>query len=879
VSAREPCWPATVPRASEALATRLLFAFLLILPTVGASLAAPPVDPGISRALANWRASRYTDIRYAISARVADSVDRLTLDVTVDVSLESPNPIVLDWRPTGGAPATLSAVVNGKPRVLSVGGDHVIVDAAFVHAGTNTLSFSVEAAVGASGTAITRFRDQEDGSDYLYTLLVPADASTVFPCFDQPDLKARFALSLDAPDGWTVVGNAPLREVGDAIGGRRVHAFRETEPISTYQFAFAAGPFVALQRGDDDTRLFVRRSRRVLGETHGPAILEANRRALDWVSQWLERPFPFAKYDLVVIPELPYGGMEHAGATFLREAAVLFPGAPSVSESFRRAQLIFHETAHQWLGDLVTMRWFDDLWLKEGFANFAAAKIAEATMPETAPWVAFHGRKSEAYRIDGSAGTTAIRQPVDNLMEAKASYGPVVYEKAPGLLRQLEFALSEETFRAGVKRWMDAHAYGSTDWRDLVRDLGAAAGRDLETTIAPWVDEEGMPEIRLERSADGRVTVVAEDLLGRGRHWPQSIRLRSYAPGRAPCDTTVVLAGKATAFEPTSDCRDTELWLLNAGDYGYGRFRLRSDEVDAAFRWAGDAVDPLDRALLWEALWEEVRDSRMPPSAFVERVLGALGRESNALVEAQLLARIEFVWRHWMSVGQRAALGSLAERTLLAMASDGPDLARRVAAMRSLIAMAATPETRALVHSWLRGVAEPPAPWQVRDAFAVVRTLMAAEVPGAEADLEFVVARAAGGDDARRQAYSAGASAPRQSVKRAYFESWLRDASIPEAWTEDALGPLNTPDHHLVTQPLLREALDAVPVLSRTHKIFFVNRWLEAFSGGQRTAEAAALLRTAAANTDLPLSLRRKMLLVLEPLERTVRIRERWATQ
>ncbi len=865
-------------RASEALPTRLLFAFLLSLLSVGASLAAPPVDPGISQALASWRASRYADIHYGISARVAESADRVTLDVTVVVSLETIDPIVLDWRPAGGAPATLSALVNGEPRILPVVREHVIIDSALLHAGPNTLSFSVEASAGASGTAITRFRDQEDGSDYLYTLLVPADASTVFPCFDQPDLKARFTLSLEVPDGWTVVGNGPLREVGDAMKGRRVHTFRETEPISTYLFAFAAGPFVALRHGEDDTRLFVRRSRRVLGETHGPAILEANRRALDWVSQWLGRPFPFAKYDLVVIPELPYGGMEHAGATFLREAAVLFPGAPSVSESFRRAQLIFHETAHQWLGDLVTMRWFDDLWLKEGFANFAAAKIAEATMPETAPWVAFHGRKSEAYRIDGSPGTTAVHQPVDNLLEAKASYGPVVYEKAPALLRQIEFALGEEIFRAGVRRWVDAHAYGAADWRDLVRELGHAAGRDLEPVIVPWIEGDGMPEIRVERPADGRLSIVADDLQGRQRHWPQSIRVRAFAQGRAPCDTTVVLTDVVTAFGPPADCPDAEVWLLNAGDYGYGRFRLRSDEVDAAFRWASDAPDALDRALLWEALWEEVRDARLPPSAFVERVLGALGRESNALVESQLLSRIDFAWRHWMTVAQRAALGPLAERMLLAMASDGVEPARRVAAMRALIAMAATPESHALVRSWLRGIAEPPAPWQVRDAFAAVRTLMAAEVAGAEEDLAFVIARAAGGDDARRQAYAAGAAVPHPTGKRRYFDSWLRDPTIPEAWIEDALGPLNTPDHHEFTRPLLREALDAVPVLSRTHKIFFVNRWLEAFAGGQRSAEAASLIRAAAARADLPLSLRRKMLLVLDPLERTVRIRERWAT-
>lgn len=867
-----------VPRASEAAAARLLFAFLLILHSAGIAMAAPPIDPGITEELATWRASHYADIRYDIHARVAESVDRLDVDVTLDVSLGSAVPIVLDWRPSDSAPATLSAVVNGERRVLRVDRDHVIVDAAFLRVGHNTLSFAVEAAVGASGTAITRFQDREDSSDYLYTLLVPADASTVFPCFDQPDLKARFTFSLDVADGWTVVGNAPLRNTGVPASGRRVHSFYETEPISTYLFAFAAGPFETVRQADDGTRLFVRRSRRALGETHGPAILDANRRALDWVSRWLARPFPFAKYDLVAIPELPYGGMEHAGATFLRETAVLFPGEPSVAESFRRSQLIFHETAHQWLGDFVTMRWFDDLWLKEGFANFAAAKIAEATMPETAPWVAFHGRKSEAYRIDGSPGTTAIRQPVGNLLEAKASYGPVVYEKAPGLLRQIEFALGPETFRAGVRRWVDAHAYGSADWRDLVDDLGHAAGRDLDGAIAPWVDGEGMPEIRLDRGDDGRLTVVAEDLLGRDRHWPQSILVRAFSRMHAPCDATVALTGRVTGFDPPADCRDVELWLLNAGDYGYGRFRLPPEDGETASRWAVDAPDPLDRALLWEALWEEVRDVRLAPSAFVEKVLSVLGRESNALVEAQLLARIEFAWRHWMNGAQRAALGPSAERTLLTLATDGGDLTRRVAAMRTIIAIAATPQTQALVRSWLRGAVPLPAPWQARDAFATVRTLMAAGVDSADDDLAYAVSRAGNGDEARRQAYAAGAASLRPGVKREYFDRWLGDASIPEAWIEDALGPLNTPDHHALTEPLLREALDAVPSLARTHKIFFVNRWLEAFAGGQRSGEAVERIRAAAADADLPASLRRKLLLVLDPLERTVRIRERWAS-
>jgi len=841
--------------------------------------APPPLTEGIDRALARWRTDRITDLRYRIDARLNGTLDRLHLDVEVEMAIaQGGEPLVIDWRPEGGAGPTLEARVNGRTRHLAIQGGHVLIEGPDVVTGRNVVTFTVEAPVSTAGGPLTRYHDGDDGADYVYTLLVPADASTVFPCFDQPDLKARFTLTLRTPADWIAVANAPLRE-SRIEAGEALHAFDDTAPISTYLFAFATGPFATFREDGDPTTLYVRRSRRALGELHAASVLEANRRAVAWLSSWLDQPFPFAKYDLVVLPEFAYGGMEHAGATFLREAAMLFPGPPGAAEAFRRAHLIFHETAHQWLGDLVTMRWFDDLWLKEGFANYAAARIADTVPSQADPWVAFQARKAEAIRIDGSPGTAAIRQPLDDLLDAKSSYGPVVYEKAPALLRQLEFALGEPVFRDGVRAWVRASAFAATDAEELLFHLGRSAGRDLSAAVSAWLDAPGLPEVRAVAQGAGRIQIVAEDVSGAQRHWPQRVRVRAFRAGQPPCDTEFDLDAGVTNVSLPAACVDPEVVLLNAGDFGYGRFRLRAAEQAAALRWARVAPDALDRALLWEALWEEVRDADLAPEAFVAAVADAIGREADALLEAQLLARVEAAWRAWLTPAQRARQAPALEGRLLAMAREGPDVSRRIGAQRAYLAIATTDAARARVRAWLLGEDDPPAPWRARDAFVAARVLFAWGMPPADADLAAAMARTRAGDDGARYAYSARAGAPSPEVKRAYVERWLSDPTVPEAWIEEALGALNDPDHHEATRPLFPSALEALPGFAATRRIFFVNRWLEAFAGGQRSPEALDEIARAVASAELPRPLRDKLLLARDGLARTLRIRARWAVE
>ena len=334
-------------RASAALLT------LLAACVPPAHAQAPPrLEPGVTQELARWRTTHYRDARYALRLRIDARKATAAGQMELRVKLARRVDLVLDWR---GTPVRRLRV-NGAPVRARHEKQHLVIARRALKSGENLLQLEFSAPVAVAGSALTRYRDREDGASYVYSLFVPADASSAFPCFDQPDLKARFSLELALPKGWRAVSNAPALE--EAPGRAR---FAETAPISTYLFAFAAGPFATLDLPGEATRLYVRRSQLERAREHAPEVLRLNRAALGFFEKEFARPFPFAKYDLVLIPELAYGGMEHAGATFLNEQSVLFPYAPSNPDLLRRAQLIFHEASHQWFGNLVTMRWFDEI--------------------------------------------------------------------------------------------------------------------------------------------------------------------------------------------------------------------------------------------------------------------------------------------------------------------------------------------------------------------------------------------------------------------------------------------------------------------------------------------------------------------------------------
>lgn len=861
-------------------AIAVLFALPAWALTVNAAIANALVTPGVSQALAQWRASQYSNVAYELD---------LTLDANrvrgiVRIALDRRSPeieVVLDWRqPT-------AQEIQGKLLAVRVDGknvdgavidqDHIVISSSAFTDLRAVIEVEIDVPIAAAGTGITRYRDAVDGVDYVYSLFVPADASTVFPCFDQPDLKARFALQLSMPESWSAFSNARAAFIETTPEARKSIRFAASEPISTYLFAFAAGPFEVVATSEAGVRLIARKSRVDRARDEAPSVLALNDAAVRYFSEYFAQPFPFAKYDLILIPEFPYGGMEHAGATFLREDAILFPSPPTDNDRLRRALLIFHETAHQWFGDLVTMRWFDDLWLKEGFANYMAAKAAEAIIPETAPWVQFHSRKTEAYRTDATQGTIAIHQPMDNLSSAKSAYGNIVYNKAPAVLRVAEKYLGEGVFIEAVRTFVREHAYAAADWRALVGAFERASGEDLRYWAKRWVDTAGMPEIRVRWwHVHGRIAsmrIEARDPTGEHGVWPQrlSVMLGYEDDVRHVQEVTM---GAVVIDVPDVIGLPAPSWVVaNARDFGYGRFLMEPNEVRAALSRVAILKDPLERAQIWEALWEAVREAQLDPEVYLRHALVALPRESNPTLQTTLLARVQWTYRHYLSTNQQAAVAAEVETTLLGLTRQARNESDRIAMQRAFIGMASSVEARGVLKAWLRDDDLPGGvELSLRDRFRAVATLLTRGDADGEGLLDELRDRKHD-DAAARYHYATRAASADRSRKAEYVASWLNDASISEAWIEEALPALNAPEHAKATAPLFRQAIEALPRLANERKIFFVNRWLDAFVAGQESEESIRVLREVSARSDLGVDIRRKLLEAEDMLVRKVKIR------
>src|SRR5262245_38552259 len=460
---------------------------------------------GIPRDLARQRAQQLTDVRYKLSYTIIPKAESVQGHEELSF-VQNPDdrgilPEWLDFRE--GSISKL--IINGQSASTAIQNGHVELPARLLKLGENMVEIDFTAPVAAAGKAITRFEDKDDGSEYIYTLFVPMDADMAFPCFDQPDLKAKFSLTVTVPEDWTVISNGGRSlvpephtsvKVGSLEFATKTVSFTETKPISTYLFAFAAGPFTKVHDVAGLPGLYVRKSKFEKAQAEAEAVQQVTADGINYLSNYFAQPFPFPKYDMVMLPGFAYGGMEHAGATFLREESILFRTAPTHSDRLNRDILLLHELTHQWFGDLVTMRWFDDLWLKEGFAQYMAYHALNSLKPNENVWKRFYQAiKPAAYGIDSTQGTTPIYQEIPNLKDAKSAYGAIVYSKAPGVIKQLAFVVGERQFRSGLRLYLKEHAYANAEWSDLVHALERTSKKPLGEWADAWIKRRGMPQV------------------------------------------------------------------------------------------------------------------------------------------------------------------------------------------------------------------------------------------------------------------------------------------------------------------------------------------------------------------------------------------------
>ena len=845
-----------------------------------ALLAGPHADSsglmarGVSRELAARRASEIRGVRYALDLDLT-RLDTARGTVRITFALRRPGDVIVDFR----GPGLASVTVNSKALDdVEWNGKHLRIPGRLLKSGVNEIGARFSTLVAAAGAPIIRFHDETDRRDYVYTLLVPSDAHALFPCFDQPDLKARLTLALAVPSDWTAIANGKTLSqlVGTASARFR---FAESEPLPTYLFAFAAGPYQRLIGGPRATPLLVRASR--AHEVEVDSLQNQVGSALGSLERYFGVAYPFQQFQYMLAPSFPFGGMEHPGVTMFNEESFIYREPPTLNQRLGRRATIYHEVAHQWFGDYVTMRWFDDLWLKEGFATYMAAKMQDVEgLPN--PWMSFYLRnKPAAYDVDVTAGTTPIWQQLGNLDQAKSNYGAIVYNKAPGVLKQLNYLVGDSAFRAGVHQFLVTHPYGNATWRDLLTAVGHAAGKSLDEWGKQYILRPGMPivEQRLEvrGGAIRRLLLVQRpaqaDLSGTAP-WPIRTEVVLVRRGVPPTLVPVVLRGDTTEVRSAAGRPAPDFVFANANDYAYALVLPDSASTAWLEQHVGTVDDVFLRAMLWGALWDLVRETRLAPNRFLAAAMRELPNEHDEQIAAGIIGRVRRGIEAYLPSAGRSATVPDAERLFLTTALDATRAyGIRRTALDAYIDLATSPDALARLDGWLDSTTAAGLPLRQPSRWTIVTRLLAATAPGAERRFAEEQRRdtTAGG---QRRAFVAGAARPDSATKGAYFRRYFADSALNEEWVTASLRAFNDPEQSALTLRYLAPALDTLPWIQRNRRIFFLGSWLGAFIGGQHEAEALRIIDDyLAEHPKLPLDLRQKVLQTRDELERTVRIR------
>ena len=853
---------------------------------ISANMFGAAAPEGIPRELARQRASRISDLHYDLrftltphASSVAGHEDLefgLYLDKIAQRFPPSPS-ILLDFREG----TVTNLIINGKKAEATIQNGHIELPAEMLIAGKNHVGMDFTAPVAPAGKAFTRFEDKDDNSEYIYTLFVPMDASMAFPCFDQPDLKARFKLAVIAPTTWTVISNTSPESTG-TLSSVQETRFAETKPISTYLFAFAAGPFKKVHDAPGLPGLYVRQSKFKKAEEEAQEVQEITAQGIKYLSDYFAQPFPFPKYDLVMIPGFAYGGMEHAGATFLREESILFRTAPTHSDHLNRDILLLHELTHQWFGDLVTMRWFDDLWLKEGFAQYMAYHALADVMPKEAIWKRFYQAiKPAAYAIDATRGTTPIYQDIGNLKDAKSAYGAIVYSKAPGVIKQLAFVLGEDKFREGLRLYLKEHIYGNAEWNDLVKALERVSGQQLQEWASMWIRHRGMPQVDVEWSCSkaNRIehfVLKQHDVLNEKGVWPMAMEIALHYPNDSVIRVKAELKTQRAevAQAPGYGC---PLYVFaNDQDYGYGRFLLDERSRTAVMANLDEVRDVFQRTLLWGSLWDSVREADLDPRLYIELALKLLPQEKDEALAQNIIGRVATALHRYVTAEVRAQLVPKAEALAHDQMTHAAEQDLRIIWYRGLRELAESEHGRAYIKDILDGkLTVPGVALRPLDRWNMVMALIALNDADANAIYSAEQKRDSTGDGLK-YAYMAAAAQPESKIKQEYFNDYLHDPSRPEDWVEQSLGAFNYWNQSELTLPYLKPALDALPQVKRERKIFFILAWLRAFIDGQQSAAAQQQVQDFLQNAPLDKDLRLKILEVSDELDRTVKIRSRY---
>jgi aminopeptidase N len=821
--------------------TRHLLPLLPLLPLLSCSPSGPDLSPGVSWELAQQRSTTISDIHYGLTLRIPESPSERIHgkeSVTVQVS-DSTQPLVLDFRAPAEDILSVHTFESEIPYEFING--HIVVPPSYLDSGANVIS--IEFLAG----DLSLNRNEE----FMYTLFVPDRAATAFPCFDQPNLKAVFQLTLETPETWRAVANGPLVRT-DTADGWVTHTFGDTRPISTYLFSFAAGRFEVERatRAGRVMHMYHRETDQEKLARNRDAVFDLHATALEWLEEFTDIPYPFDKFDFVLIPSFQYGGMEHPGAILYRAASLLHDESATQNQKLGRASLIAHETAHMWFGDLVTMDWFDDVWTKEVFANFMAAKIVNPSFPEIDHDLRFFlSHYPSAYGIDRTEGANPIRQRLDNLLNAGTLYGAIIYQKAPIVMRQLEWLTGEQPFREGMNEYLTKFSFGNATWPELIDILDKRTTEDLQAWSQVWVEEPNRPTVTVDVSTNQESRIASMELrqtdpAEEGRVWNQQLSVVLGWDDSAAVFATYS-SGPTTPVNGVADLAIPKYVLASGEGVGYGLFALDSLSREHLLEHLESISDPVIRAAAWVTLWDELLETRVPPDRFIERALAALAVEDNELVTQRVLGYLASAYWRFSTSQERLTLAPRMENLLWDLIEQAPTTSLKATYFNAYTSMALTEDgVDRILDIWREEVEIPDLPLSERNYTSMAQELALRGVGEAEEILTQQLERIQNPDRRASYAFSLPALSSNPAVRDAFFES-LKDPGNRERepWVLTGLSFLHHPLRAPSAEQYILPSLQLLEEIQLTGDIFFPKRWLDATLGGHSTATAAQTVR------------------------------------
>jgi aminopeptidase N len=832
------------------------FMAMALLALAGPPQSSPPgrPEPGVSEALAQERANAINDLRYDLSFTVP--VDRqrpVTGRGIVQLALKKPQRLVFDFAQP--ADRLRRVRVDGRDIQASIADGHIVIEEGLTRAGVNRIEFEFTA----GDEALNR------NDDFLYTLFVPARARLAFPCFDQPDLKGRYTLHLSVPAEWQAVSNGAER-MRRSEGSTIAIDFVETLPLPTYLFSFVTGRFSVetAMRAGREFRIFHRETDVAKVARNRDAIVDLHAKALAWLEDYTKIRYPWGKFDVVLIPSFQFGGMEHAGAILYNASGLMLDESATQNQLLDRASVIAHETSHMWFGDLVTMRWFNDVWMKEVFANFMAAKIVNPSFPQVNHELRFLlAYYPAAYQVDRTAGTNPIRQQLANLDEAGQLYGPIIYQKAPIVMRQLELIVGESKFRDGLRAYLKRYSYGNATWLDLVRMLDERTPVDVTAWSHAWVEERGRPSFTTTVRADDRqrlasIEIVEQDPMGRSMIWPQRLRVALGYPGMVR-ELPVYVEGDVTQVAQAKGLPRPLYVLPSGAGLGYGLFVLDPESRDYLLAHIEDVPNALTRGAAWVTLWDNVLESHVSPAAFVDAAMRALSRETDEQNAQRVLAFVARAFWRFMSPAERSARGAGLEAMLRVGIERGRTQSEKAAWFNTYRDVVLSREGMAwLERVWRREEKVPGLTLAEPDEITLALELAVRERPGWEEILRMQLERTQNPDRKARFAFVVPALSADPAVReRAFARFRFVENRRREPWVLESLQYLNHPLREAHARQFVGPALDLLREIRDTGDIFFPTRWMDSTLWGHRSPEVAKTVREfLASHPDYPQRLR-----------------------